>query len=120
MYSFIVNIALFASLALMIYLLARALPRITDELHEAVAPVSFFDRLIDRLPLERIDIVISTTLEKMLRKFKLFISKLDTVVGTHLNRVKKSSPIHKEKEGAVLKEKMEAMAEAVEKSEESK
>lgn len=119
MYSFLINIILFASLAMMIYLLARALPRITDEAHETAVHVSFFDRLIDRLPMERIDIVISTFLEKLLRKFKLFVSKLDTVITTHLTRVKKSSPIHKEKEGVVLKEKMEAMSEAVEKTDEN-
>lgn len=115
MYSFLINIVMFASLALMIYLLARALPRITDAQHETAVHVNFFDRLIDRLPMERIDIVISTFLEKLLRKFKLFISKIDTVINTHLTRVRKSSPIHKEQEGVILKEKMEAMAEAVEK-----
>ena len=120
MYSFLVNIILFASLAMMIYMLARALPRITDELHQTAVHVSFFDRLIDRLPMERIDIVISTFLEKLLRKFKLFVSKLDTVINAHLARVRKSSPIHKEQQGAILKEKMEAMADAVEKSDDTK
>jgi hypothetical protein len=120
MYSFLVNITLFASLAVMIYMLARALPRITEEQHEAAVPVSFFDRVIDRLPMERIDIVISTFLEKLLRKFKLFVSKLDTVINAHLARVRKSSPIHKEQQGAILKEKMEAMAESVEKTDEKK
>ena len=115
MYSFIVNILLFSSLAMMIYLLARALPRITEE-EGADMQVGVIDRLIDKLPLERIDIVISTSLEKMLRKFRLFISKLDNVVNAHLTRVKENSPMNKEKEGLVLKEKMEAMIEAVEKT----
>lgn len=120
MYSFLVNIILFASLAVMIYLLARALPRITDEEHIIEVHVSFFDRLIDRLPMERIDIVLSSFLEKILRKFKIFFAKLDNLINSHLARVKKSSPIHKEKEGVVLKEKMEAMADAVEKKDDSK
>lgn len=120
MYSFLVNLIMFASLAAMIYLLARALPRITDEQHSEAVRVNFFDRLIDRLPMERIDVVISTSLEKLLRKFKLFVSKLDNVINAHLARVKKSSPIHQEKQGAILKEKMEALSDAVEKNDQVK
>jgi hypothetical protein len=120
MYSFVINIILFASLAFMIYMLARALPRITDAEHETITHTSYFDKMIDRLPMERIDIVISTYLEKLLRKFKIFVSKLDAVINGHLARVRKNSPIQKEREGAVLKEKMEAMAEAVEKSDDTK
>ena len=120
MYSFLINIILFASLAAMIYLLARALPRITDEEHATVTHTSMFDRAIDRLPMERIDVAISSYLEKLLRKFKIFVSKLDNLINAHLAQIHRTSPAQKEKQGEILKEKMEALTDAVEKIEDSK
>ena len=107
MYDFIVHIILVTSLAIMIYLLARALPRVTDE--HGVMPAGFFDRLVDRLPLQRIDVAISDVLEKTLRKFKILVLKLDNAINRSIEQVRKHSPAVKASQQANLKEKMEAM-----------
>lgn len=107
MYDFIVQIVLVASLAAMIYLLARALPRVTDD--QGVLPAGFFDRLVDKLPLERIDISISAALEKTLRKAKILVLKLDNVINTYLEQIRRHSPAVKAAQQPNLKEKMEAL-----------
>jgi hypothetical protein len=107
MYDFIVHIVLVASLAAMIYLLARALPRVVDE--EGTVAAGFFDRLVDKLPLQRIDYSISSGLEKMLRKAKILVLKLDNVINNYLEQIRKHSPAVKATQQVNLKEKMEAM-----------
>lgn len=107
MYDFIVQIVLVGSLAVMIYLLARALPRVTDD--QGVMPSGFFDRLVDKLPLERIDVFISAALEKMLRKAKILVLKLDNVINSYLEQIRKHSPAVRASQQPNLKEKMEAM-----------
>ncbi len=107
MYDFIVHIVLVGSLGIMIYLLARALPRVADE--QGVLQSGFFDRLVERLPLQRIDLVISGALEKLLRKAKILVLKLDNTINRYLEQIRKHSPAVKAAE-VNLKEKMEAMA----------
>ena len=107
MYDFIVQIVLVGSLAVMIYLLARALPRVTDD--QGVMPPGFFDRLVDRLPLERIDTAASSFFEKMLRKAKILVLKLDNVINSYLEQVRRHSPAVKASQQVNLKEKMEQM-----------
>lgn len=114
MYDFIVQLVLVGSLGAMIYLLARALPRVTDD--QAVLPDGFFDRLVDRLPLERIDTAASSFLEKTLRKIKILVQKLDNVINSYLEQIRKHSPAVRASQQPNLKEKMEAMQDGVEKN----
>jgi hypothetical protein len=107
MYDFIVHIVLVSSLAAMIYLLARALPRVSDD--EGVLGAGFFDRLVDRLPLQRIDLAMSTFFEKALRKAKILVLKLDNVLNEYIEQIRKHSPAVKASSQVNLKEKMEAM-----------
>jgi hypothetical protein len=107
MYNFTVQITLVTSLAVMIYLLARALPRVSDADEGAAA--GFFDRLVDKLPLERIDITISAILEKTLRKSKILVLKLDNAINSYIEQIRKHSPAVKASQQVNLKEKMEAM-----------
>lgn len=107
MYDFIVNIVLVGSLAIMIYLLARALPRVTDE--HGVMPSGVFDRLVEKLPLQRIDLMISSFFEKLLRKAKVLVLKLDNTINEYLAQVRRHSPAVKAAQQPNLKEKMEAM-----------
>ena len=107
MYDFIVQLVLVGSLGVMIYLLARALPRVTDD--HGVMPAGFFDRLVDRLPLERIDVAASSFFEKTLRKAKVLVLKMDNVINQYLEQVRKHSPAVKASQMPNLKEKMEAM-----------
>ncbi len=116
MYSFLTTIVMVAALAAMIYLLARALPRISDAEHANSANASSFDKMLDKLPMEKMDGAISSFFEKLLRKSKLIVLKIDNLLNNYLDQVKKHSPARKEQHGAVLKEKMEAMVEKNDKS----
>lgn len=118
MYDFIVHITLVGSMAIMIYLLARALPRVTDD--NGVMPSGVFDRLVEKLPLQRIDLMISAFFEKILRKLKILLSKFDNTINGYLIQIRKHSPAVKASEQPNLKEKMEAMQDGVEKKQENR
>ncbi len=109
MYDFVVHIVLVGSLAMMIYLLARALPRVTDD--NGVMPAGFFDKMVEKLPLQRLDLIISAFFEKILRKMKILVSKFDNMINGYLAQVRRHSPAVKEAQQVNLKEKMEAMQE---------
>lgn len=109
MYDFIVHLVLVGSLAIMIYLLARALPRVVDE--QGTVASGFFDRLVDRLPLQRIDLMLSEFFVKFLRKAKILVLKLDNTINNYLEHIRKHSPAARAAEQVNLKEKMEAMKE---------
>ncbi len=108
MFDFITHIIFVASLIVMVYLFARALPRIADD--PTAAPSSAFDKLVDRLPLEQVDNVLVHMLENMLRKARILIGKIDAGINRNLDHLRKHSPVLREKQGAALKEKMEHMA----------
>ena len=76
-----------SSLGMMIYILARAVPRISDEITDS--GTSKFDKFISSLPLEKIDIAFGNFLEKTLRKARLILLKMDNAVGGYLNSIKK-------------------------------
>jgi hypothetical protein len=91
---FIFTLLLMFSLSGVLYLMVRALPRVED-----AAIVSgdehrgFLDRWArSQLP-EKFDRWFNGFLLKFLRKFKVFILKLDNIVSTHLRK------IHHEKNG---------------------
>ena len=109
MFDFTTNIIFIISLSVIVYILARALPRVPDE----VVPASAFDKLVERLPLEQVDNALVSTFEKILRKVRVLVMKIDNVINKNLDQLRKHSPALKEKQSAVLKEKMEAMADAV-------
>ncbi len=90
MYNFILQISLMASLGIMVYLFARGVSRVSDSIEED-AQKSKFDKLIDFLPLEKIDLVINEYFEKILRKIKLILMKLDNVVSNRLDKIKKTN-----------------------------
>lgn len=87
MYNFILQIALMMSLGTMIYLIARKAPQIGDEI--VGQPKSKFDYLFASLRLEKIDPILHNFLEKLLRKMKLFLMKLDNITNSYLEKVKK-------------------------------
>jgi hypothetical protein len=108
MFDFIIHILFVSSLGFIVYLIARALPRVADD----GSPLSggVFDRLVDRLPLQRLDQALLDVLERILRKAKMLVTKMDNSVNAHLARIRANSPAVKN--AAVnLKEKMEAMME---------
>lgn len=93
MYNFILQISLMASLAAMIYMISRGVARVNDVAEEnpAAPQKSRFDKLVARLPMEKIDLLISEYFEKFLRKSKLSLMKLDNLVSGHLEKIKKTN-----------------------------
>jgi len=85
MYNFILQIAIMLSLGMIIYLMARAVPRVGDEISK---PTVKFDHWFGSLQLEKLDVILSNFLEKLLRKIKLFLMKLDNVTNNYLDKVK--------------------------------
>jgi len=72
---------------MIIYLMARAVPRVDDEISK---PAVKLDRLFDSLRLEKLDAILSNFLEKFLRKVKLFLMKLDNLTNNYLDKVKQT------------------------------
>ena len=92
MYNFIFQIIIMFSLGVMIYLIARAAPRVGDieEIFKK-QPLGDFDKLIAKIPISEIDFILSAWVEKSLRKIKLLLMKWDNLASEHLNRIKKNN-----------------------------
>ncbi len=89
MYNFILQMALMLSLGTIIYLMARAVPRVGDEISK---PAGKFDHWLNSLRLEKFDIILSNFLEKALRNAKLILMKLDNLTNEYLDKIKQSKP----------------------------
>ncbi len=90
MFSFILEIIIFVSLSVIVYLLARTLPRIDDS---AITkdPLEFRTHWLMAY-LEKFDEWLKIFFEKFLRRVKVWILKLDNVVSERLSRFKKEVP----------------------------
>ena len=90
MYDFILQLTFMGSLGTIVYLVARAVPRISDgEAH--LTPHGKFDAWLGSLPFEQVDAFLNTSLEKTLRKTKIGVLKVDNLLTTYLNKVKSAS-----------------------------
>jgi hypothetical protein len=87
MYNFILQTVLMLSLGTIIYLMARAIPRVGDEVSE---PTTKIDRWLNSLRLEKFDVLLGNFLEKALRKAKLILMKLDNVTSNYLDKIKQT------------------------------
>ena len=97
MYNFVIQTLIMISAGVMIYLAACKVPRIIDVVDEGALnkPKGLsakLDHLLSSLPLEKIDFFVSQFLEKILRKTKLWMMKLDNQLTHHLNKYKKFKP----------------------------
>ncbi len=87
MYNFILQLIVMVSLGAIIYLIARAVPRVTEI--EAPSPrESYFDKLMQKLPLEKADAFASLLFEKFLRKLKVVILRLENIVEKYSRKLK--------------------------------
>jgi hypothetical protein len=73
-------------LGVMIYLVARALPRVDDSVLEKSARTIGYNRLT--LYLEKVDVWLKFFLEKFLRRSHLIILKIDNAVSERLKKLK--------------------------------
>ncbi len=82
---FIFTLLLMFSLSALLYLMVRALPRIVDE--PAAEQRGLLDRWAHSEIPEKVDAWFNEFLLKFLRKFKVFVLKLDNTISTHLRKI---------------------------------
>lgn len=78
------------SLATIIYLFARAVPRVQDSALQTKGK-DYFGDFFDRLPLEKADAFMSMLLERFLRSLKVVILKLDNLLTNHLRSLRSAT-----------------------------
>lgn len=88
MYNFILQTIVMVSLGVIVYVVARALPRIDEAATKAPPRQNYFDLMMKRLRIEKADAFVNMLLEKLLRKSRVFIMKLDNFLNTHLKSLK--------------------------------
>ena len=116
MYNFILQILIMLSLWAIIYLIARAAPRVGD-IEESFKKETFhqkLDKLIAKVPFEKMDVFFTVNLEKTLRKIKLLLMKWDNLLTNHLRKLKKSG------NGGAKEEKQNLFASLTETEEDKK
>ena len=90
MHLFILQIVLMLSLGITIYMIARAVPRVSDEVADGIIKrQTKLDNLFSFLWVEKIDPLLHNFLEKFLRNMKLFLMKLDNITTDYLEKIKK-------------------------------
>jgi len=87
MFQFIITNILMLSLGTILYLLVRSLPRI-DESEANSANESLIERWVASEIPERVDDLIKTFTGKLLRKFKVFLLKIDNLLTERLKKIK--------------------------------
>ncbi len=85
MYDFVLEILIMGSLAAMLYVAARAVPRVGEQVTPST-PARYLDNLFKRIPWEKLDGVINALVGKLLRKMKVYILRLDNFVSRSLKR----------------------------------
>lgn len=73
-----------------IFLMARALPRLQDNIQPPRGP-GFFDRLFAKIPMSQIDTQINSFLARSLRKLKVLVLKIDNFINDRLGKLTKKS-----------------------------
>lgn len=91
MLDFILQISIIISLGVIIYLFARALPRVGDDAGVKTVKKRRFEEFFKRLPLKKIDEVVSAFLEKILRKFRVVLLKFENFIDSIINRLRRGS-----------------------------
>ncbi|HEY4475596.1 MAG TPA: hypothetical protein VJB92_02625 [Candidatus Paceibacterota bacterium] len=92
MYDFFLQSVVFISLGIVVYLMARALPRAREEVNQPVAGISQKVKdMVSRIPLSKLDASLNGTLSKFLRKLRVIVLKLDNFIHDRLNKLNKSS-----------------------------
>ena len=92
MFTFILNIVFMLSLGTILYIVARALPRVEEEAEKSDRRKGgLLERWVTSEMPEKVDEFLSTFLSKLLRKFKVFLLKIDNSRGAHLKKNKPDS-----------------------------
>lgn len=111
MYNFILQMVVMLSLATIIYLFARAVPRVPDAAPEEGSLEKFFERI----PFEKADAFVSMVFEKSLRKLKVVVARLDTILSQRLRGLKPGLIAGKNEAAEKLFQPLSSSSEKVEK-----
>ncbi len=84
MYNFILQTVVMLSLATIIYLFARAVPRVPETSHEEGS----WEQFLEEIPFEKADAFVSMMTEKALRKLKVVAARFDTILSQRLRGLK--------------------------------
>ncbi len=90
MFDLILQLVVFGSLGFIIYLMARALPRVENNPQPPRGP-NFFEKLIAKVPMSRLDNDINGFLARLLRKFRVVTLKLDNFINDRLGKLTKKT-----------------------------
>lgn len=101
MFKFIFTITLMSSLGLVLYLMARALPRIEEE---EVKKQGLLEKWMASGIPEKVDNLINSFLEKFLRKAKIYLLKIDNFLAQRLNKSRLNGNSNLKKENIDFKE----------------
>ena len=89
MYCFLLQSIFMLSIGAMIYILASAVPRVDGSF--GARSWDLAARFIRRIPLTKIDSILSAISEKLLRRVRVVILKIDNWVSGFLGRIKSRS-----------------------------
>ncbi len=89
MYDFILQSAFLAAVGAIVYIISRAVPRVNEIEGESK---NVFDRWLASLPLEKADVIISVSVEKILRRLKVVFMRLDNALNRHIGKMKERIP----------------------------
>ncbi len=87
MYNFILQTIVMLGMAAIIYLFARAMPRVSESSVQSKGG-DYIEELLNKIPFEKADAFVSMLIEKALRNLKVVILKLDNLVTKHLRNLK--------------------------------
>ena len=93
MFDFFLQVFLYSSFGILIYLLSRSVPRIEDG-HKGVHGADFFDRILAKLPLRKMDSWLNILFEKFLRRSKVFSMKFDNFLHSNLEKLRKDENVN--------------------------
>lgn len=94
MADFILQLFIFLSFGVVVYLVARALPRVPDDAKDEV-PEKTHKGFLSSFPAHKVDLAIASFFEKVLRRARLVVLRLDNVLNAYIGKVK--SHAHKDK-----------------------
>ena len=82
MYELLLQLVLMLSLAVIVYLMAVAIPRVEE------TKVKNNNNGSTKLPLEQLDDFLNSVKDKLLRRLKVFVMKMDNLISRQLNNKK--------------------------------
>lgn len=90
-FDYILEIIIVSALGAVIYILGRALPRVSSETEAPPSKLILrFREILASLPLHKFDTAVSSMTEKLLRRFRVVVLKLENMVSAGIHRIRKS------------------------------